>query len=405
MFGVYLPADVVGSFIVSATASDGTACGGYRGTSSAAATITAGGTASAAMSSSPAAPAGRRRRRWRRGQGRAAVARPLHRVRAQLRHHRRLRDRRPEHRRRNHRHRLLARRQAPLLGRRGQPGEDLDLGRRQPGGRGARARHQRRVHLPGRLARQQAGGHRLPERGAEDLERRRRLVDRRQPAGQHQRRQRRRLLARQHRRLFGRRRLQPQHLQPGLAQPGERGRPANVRHPLHAVGVAPAASDGSYWLSIGYSDGDASLLNIDSQRIHRLRDPVHGQHQRQRRLHRAASPPTGRWSRRAPPTARSGSGRSPCRPPGTRARRRSPSGPTRCSAARSIRPAATWRSPAGSASAPARSAFGPWPPAPRCATVPTTLYTQRPTAVAFSPDGTALAVGEHNCGKLLICAD
>ena len=42
--------------------------------------------------------------------------------------------------------------------------------------------------------------------------------------------------------------------------------------------------------------------------------------------------------------------------------------------------------------------------APR-ATVPTTLYNQRPTAAVFSPDGKTLVVGEHNCGKILVCAD
>jgi hypothetical protein len=37
--------------------------------------------------------------------------------------------------------------------------------------------------------------------------------------------------------------------------------------------------------------------------------------------------------------------------------------------------------------------------------VPTTFYNQRPTAAVFSPDGRTLVVGEHNCGKILVCAD
>lgn len=38
-------------------------------------------------------------------------------------------------------------------------------------------------------------------------------------------------------------------------------------------------------------------------------------------------------------------------------------------------------------------------------TVPTTSLTHRPTAVAFTSDGTALAAGEHSCGKIIVCAD
>ena len=46
-FGLYLPSDVSGSYKVSATASDGTACGGYVGTSAAPIAISPGGTATA----------------------------------------------------------------------------------------------------------------------------------------------------------------------------------------------------------------------------------------------------------------------------------------------------------------------------------------------------------------------
>jgi dipeptidyl aminopeptidase/acylaminoacyl peptidase len=38
-------------------------------------------------------------------------------------------------------------------------------------------------------------------------------------------------------------------------------------------------------------------------------------------------------------------------------------------------------------------------------TVSTTSLTHRPTAVAFTPDGTTLAAGEHSCGKIIVCAD
>jgi len=37
--------------------------------------------------------------------------------------------------------------------------------------------------------------------------------------------------------------------------------------------------------------------------------------------------------------------------------------------------------------------------------VPAGQLSHRPTAVAFSPDGTTLVAGEHACGKIIVCAD
>jgi WD40 repeat protein len=37
--------------------------------------------------------------------------------------------------------------------------------------------------------------------------------------------------------------------------------------------------------------------------------------------------------------------------------------------------------------------------------VSNSALSYRPTAVAFSPDGTTLVAGEHSCGKLIVCAD
>jgi hypothetical protein len=170
------------------------------------------------------------------------------------------------------------------------------------------------------------------------------------------------------------------------------------------LSASPAASDGSYWLSIGYSDGDASLLNVDAQGFTGDEIPftvstgVSG-------VYTGRFSPDGTmlevgtldgsfgiWS---VPLPSSGAPRTPQITVGTDS-----------VFGGAFDPTSRYVAIAGGLSVGTRK-IGLWTVATGAAlaTAPTTLFTQRPTAVAFSPDGKALAVGEHNCGKVLICAD
>jgi hypothetical protein len=170
------------------------------------------------------------------------------------------------------------------------------------------------------------------------------------------------------------------------------------------LSASPAASDGSYWLSIGYSDGDASLLNIDAQGFTGYEIPftvstsVSG-------VYTGRFSPDGTmleagtldgsfgiWS---VPLPSSGAPRTPQIAVGTDS-----------VFGGAFDPTSRYVAIAGGLSFATRK-IGIWTVATAAVfvTAPPTLFTQRPTAVAFSPDGKALAVGEHNCGKVLICAD
>ncbi|HEX3904317.1 MAG TPA: hypothetical protein VH853_15880 [Polyangia bacterium] len=167
---------------------------------------------------------------------------------------------------------------------------------------------------------------------------------------------------------------------------------------------SPPASDGSYWLSIGYSDGDASLLSIDSGGYTGYEIPftvstnVSG-------VYTARFSPDGTMIEAGTADGSFGLWSVPL--PGSG----NPRAPQIAVGSDSVfggafDPTSSYVAITGGLGVGTRK-IGLWTVAtglPR-ATVPTTLYAQRPTAVAFSPDGTTLAVGEHNCGKLLICVN
>jgi WD40 repeat protein len=170
------------------------------------------------------------------------------------------------------------------------------------------------------------------------------------------------------------------------------------------LAASPAASDGSYWLSIGYDDGDASLLDVDPQGFVGTEVPfpvstsVSGVYTTRfspdgTMLEAGAIDGSfGIWSL---PLSSSKAPRTPRIVLGTDSVFGGEFDPT-----------SQYVAIAGGLSFGTRK-IGLWTVATGAAVaaVPTALFTQRPTALAFSPDGKALVVGEHNCGKILICAD
>ena len=170
------------------------------------------------------------------------------------------------------------------------------------------------------------------------------------------------------------------------------------------LAASPAASDGSYWLSIGYSDGDASLLGVDGQGYvgdevpFTVSTSVSG-------VYTSRFSPDGTMLEAGTIDGSFGIWSVPL--PSSKA----PRAPQITLGTDSVfggafDPTSRYLAIAGGLSVGTRK-IGLWTVATgaAAATVPTTLFSQRPTAVAFSPDGKALAVGEHNCGKILICAD
>jgi hypothetical protein len=173
------------------------------------------------------------------------------------------------------------------------------------------------------------------------------------------------------------------------------------------LSAGPPASDGSYWLAIGYSDGDASLLSIDAQAytgyempftvstaltgVYTTRFSPDGT-----MLEAGTKDGTfGIWALPLPGADAPGNLRQPAIAVGTDS-----------VFGAAFDPTSTYVAIAGGLSLSTRK-IGIWTVATGAplSTVSTSLYAQRPTAVAFSPDGTALAVGEGNCGKILICTD
>ena len=172
----------------------------------------------------------------------------------------------------------------------------------------------------------------------------------------------------------------------------------------YTLAASPAASDGSYWLSVGYSDGDASVIDVDGQGYIGDETPftvstgLSGVYTTQFSPDGTmleAGTIDGSFGIWSVPLSSSKTPRAPQIAIGTDS-----------VFGGAFDPTSHYVAIAGGLSVNTRK-IGLWTVATgaAAATVPTTLFAQRPTAVAFSPDGKALAVGEHNCGKLLICAD
>jgi hypothetical protein len=170
------------------------------------------------------------------------------------------------------------------------------------------------------------------------------------------------------------------------------------------LSASRAASDGSYWLAIGYDDGDASLLAADAQGHvgdevpFTVSTSVSG-------VYTSRFSPDGTMLEAGTIDGSFGIWSVPL--PSSKA----PRAPQIAVGTDSVfggafDPTSSYVAITGGLSICTRK-IGIWnvaTGAPR-ATVPTTFYNQRPTAAVFSPDGRTLVVGEHNCGKILVCAD
>jgi WD40 repeat protein len=170
------------------------------------------------------------------------------------------------------------------------------------------------------------------------------------------------------------------------------------------LSASPAASDGSYWLAIGYDDGDASLLDVDAQGHvgdevpFTVSTSVSG-------VYTSRFSPDGTMLEAGTIDGSFGIWSVPL--PSAKA----PRAPQIAVGTDSVfggafDPTSSYVAITGGLTVCTRK-IGIWnvaTGAPR-ATVPTAFYNQRPTAAVFSPNGKTLVVGEHNCGKILVCAD
>jgi WD40 repeat protein len=172
------------------------------------------------------------------------------------------------------------------------------------------------------------------------------------------------------------------------------------------IGASPTLSDGSYWLGIGYEDGDASLINVNGGTlgaeipfsvslgiagIYAMKFSFDG-----RLVASGADDGSfGIWQLPAP-----GSGAPP----------------TALSPAINLSTDFFWSAAFHSSNAYIAVADGSQPSNRRLAiwnvatgalqaSVPLTSLGFQARSVAFSPNGRALVVGERNCGKVLVCVD
>lgn len=171
-----------------------------------------------------------------------------------------------------------------------------------------------------------------------------------------------------------------------------------------AVTASPTESDGSYWLGIGYGDGNAGLIHVvggtlGSEVPFTVSPSITGgiytmQFSRDGTLIEtgAQDGSFGIWSVPLPSSP-------------------SPRMPAIAISSDFIFGAAFHPSGAsiaiGAGGSDSDRLLGLWTVATGAAlsTVPQSLLSFRPTAVAFSSDGTTVAAGEHSCGKIIVCAD
>ena len=171
-----------------------------------------------------------------------------------------------------------------------------------------------------------------------------------------------------------------------------------------AVTASPAESDGSYWLGIGYGDGNAGLIHVVGGTLgteipFTVSPSVTGgiytmQFSRDGTLIEtgAQDGSFGLWSVPLPSPA-------------------SPHLPAIAISSDFIFGAAFHPSGAsiaiGAGGSDSDRQLGLWTVATGAmlSAVPQSLLSFRPTAVAFSSDGTTVVAGEHSCGKIIVCAD
>jgi WD40 repeat protein len=176
-----------------------------------------------------------------------------------------------------------------------------------------------------------------------------------------------------------------------------------LRDYAFVVGTSPIFSDGTYWLAIGYEDGDSSVTSVSAAGTLGTEVPftvspnISG-------IFTSRFSPNGKllesgsddglfgiWNI---PLPASGAPPSPAVAPNTDFIWNAGFDPT-----------STYVVTAeGSRSA--NSQLAVWSVATgvmKSRTAPT-AFSWPPRSVAFSPDGAALVTGEHNCGKLAVCA-
>jgi WD40 repeat protein len=171
-----------------------------------------------------------------------------------------------------------------------------------------------------------------------------------------------------------------------------------------SVTASPTASDGSYWLGIGYGDGNAGLIHV-----------VGGTLGTEIPFTVSPSITGGIYTMRFSPDgtaletgAEDGSFAIWSVPLPTPATPRTPKIGlhTDFVFGAAFHPAGALIA-IGAGGSDADRALGIWTLATGAvlSTVSNTALSHRPTAVAFSPDGTTLVAGEHSCGKIIVCAD
>jgi WD40 repeat protein len=171
-----------------------------------------------------------------------------------------------------------------------------------------------------------------------------------------------------------------------------------------SLAVSPTSSDGNFWLGVGYGDGNAGLIHVLSGALgpefpFTVSPSITGgiytmQFSPDGTLLEAGAQDGsfGIWSVPLPSPA------SPRTPPVAIS--------TKFVFGAAFHPSGTSVA-IGAGDSDANRQLGIWTIATGAAlsAVPPGLISHRPTAVAFSPDGTTLVAGEHACGKIIVCAD
>lgn len=171
-----------------------------------------------------------------------------------------------------------------------------------------------------------------------------------------------------------------------------------------AVTASPAESDGSYWLGIGYGDGNAGLIHVAGGTLgtevpFTVSPSVTGG------IYTMQFSPDGRLIETGAQDGSFGLWSVPLPSPA------SPHLPAIAISSDFIFGAAFHPSGAsiaiGAGGSDSDRQLGLWTVATGAmlSAVPQTLLSYRPTAVAFSSDGTTVVAGEHSCGKIIVCAD
>jgi WD40 domain-containing protein len=174
------------------------------------------------------------------------------------------------------------------------------------------------------------------------------------------------------------------------------------------LAASPAESDGSYWLGVGYDDGGKSLLEVSAGNDPQVPDVPFGASSGKSPTFAMQFSPDGTMIAAGAEDGTFGIWSVPLTAdfalPALRSPRLAISTNFIFSAA--FHPSNAYIAISAGASDGARQ-LGIWSVTTGAvrSTVPNNLFSYRSTAVTFSPDGTTLVAGEHNCGKFLVCVN